>query len=776
MTNSIKFIAHTPSKNGRTDTVRDHLQSVAKRASEYAKAFSAADEARLAGLLHDLGKYGSLFQKRLEGKERGIDHWSVGAWQALMKYKEKGIAVALAIEGHHIGLQQASKDSLSNLDLKVLNNKHPLNLRLSEPNHEILIDRMNGDGLIFPPPTDIPTSLFEWDCGLYTSAMLDVRMLFSTLVDADFIETEAHFNAIDDRNKAYRPEGPPLEPDRALKVFISHIETLANKNKSNASEDVNSLRNDLLKACLKVGTLPQGLFTLTAPTGSGKTLSMLAFALKHAVEHGLRRIVFVIPYLSIIEQTVKVYRGVFSEKDFGKDYVLEDHSLAGTRKEEKKDKDAKSKDYDADSQRLLAQNWDAPIVVTTSVQFFESLFANRSSACRKLHRLAKSVILFDEAQTFPVPLAVPTLAALSRLTERYGSTVVFSTATQPAFTHLDDSVKKFCACGWEPKEIVPSNLNLFEKAKRTKVQWPDLDQRTSWEELAENLKTHEQVLCVVNLKRHALDLFDKLKGQGCNEDELFHLSTNMCPEHRKDVLGEVRNRLEKSKACRLISTQCIEAGVDVDFPVVYRAWGPLDSIAQAAGRCNRNGNIKIGNVHLFIPPNEEGRIYPDGGYEQAASVARMLLRKLGNDKIDIHDPELFLEYYRELYDLAQPQNQKQELIDAIKRQDFVETARLYRIIAKDAINVLVPYSLKVFQELEKQVKREGLTRRWIKRARPYTIGLFRPKRGDPVFDWLEPISVGENKEQEEWFIYLNDKHYNPKTGLVPPESMECLIG
>lgn len=773
MTNSIKFIAHTHSKNGRTDTVRDHLQSVAKRASEYAKAFSAADEARLAGLLHDLGKYGSLFQKRLEGKERGIDHWSVGAWQALMKYKEKGIAVALAIEGHHIGLQQASKDSLSNLDLKVLNNKHPLNLRLSEPNHENLIDRMNRDGLILPPPTDIPTSLFEWDSGLYTSAMLDVRMLFSTLVDADFIETEAHFNSVDDKNKGYRKPGPPLEADRALEILLNHLDELSSNSK--ASPNVNQLRKDLLEACLDSALHPQGLFTLTSPTGSGKTLSMLAFALKHAVEHGLRRIVFVIPYLSIIEQTVKVYRGVFSEKDFGKDYVLEDHSLAGTRKEEKKDKDAKSKDYDADSQRLLAQNWDAPIVVTTSVQFFESLFANRSSACRKLHRLAKSVILFDEAQTFPVPLAVPTLAALSRLTERYGSTVVFSTATQPAFTHLDDSVKKFCACGWEPKEIAPADKNLFARARRTKVQWPDLDQRTSWEELAENLKTHERVLCVVNLKRHALDLFDKLKGQGCNEDDLFHLSTNMCPEHRKDVLGEVRNRLEKSKACRLISTQCIEAGVDVDFPTVFRAWGPLDSIAQAAGRCNRNGNMEAGNVHLFIPPSEEGRIYPDGGYEQAASVARMLLRKLGNDKIDIHDPELFLEYYRELYDLTQPQNQKQELIDAIKRQDFVETAKLYRVIAKDAINVLVPYSLKIFQELKEQVRQEGLTRRWIKRARPYTIGLFRPKRDDPVFDWLEPIKVN-NQPSEDWFIYLNKKHYNPKTGLVPPESMECLIG
>jgi len=766
------FIAHHRSFRGRVDSVKSHLLGVAALARKYATAFNAPEEAHLAGLLHDLGKYGNLFQERLRNPEliHGIDHWSAGAWHALTEYKEKGIAIALAVQGHHVGLQLASKDFLSNLNPTMLERQHPLNLRLSEPDLKTLLGRMQEDGLQPPLANDLPPSLLEWNSEFHASAMLDIRMLFSTLVDADFIETEAHFNAIDKQRKTYRPEGPPLEPSKALKVLLAHLKTLAYENKSRSSEDVSRLRNNLLKACLEAGRLPQGLFTLTAPTGSGKTLSMLAFALKHAEQHDLRRVVVVIPYLSIIEQTVNVYRGVFSEKDFGKDYILEHHSLAGTHEDQKR-----GADYDDNIQKLLAQNWDAPIVVTTSVQFFESLFANRSSACRKLHRLSKSVILFDEAQTFPVPLAVPTLAALSRLTERYGSTVVFSTATQPAFTHLHDSVKKFCACGWNPKEIVPPSLNLFRLAKRTRINWPDLEYRTSWEELAESLTTHKQVLCVVNLKRHALSLFSKLKEHGCNENELFHLSTNMCPEHRKNILREVRNRLNDKKPCRLISTQCIEAGVDVDFPVVYRAWGPLDSIAQAAGRCNRNGNMKTGTVYLFVPPKTEGQIYPDGGYEQAASVARILLKKLGRDGIDIHNPQLFLEYYRELYDLTRPQNQKQELIEAIRRRDFVETAELYRIIAKDAINVLVPYNIGIFQELGEQAREEGLSRQWIKKARPHTIGLFRPKRNDPVFDWLEPIKTN-NQTSEEWFIYLNKEHYNLKTGLVPPESVECLIG
>lgn len=752
------YLAHTPSKTGRTDTVKDHLEAVSNRAAEYAESFGASEEAKLAGLLHDLGKYGSLFQRRLEGKESGIDHWSAGAWQAIMEYKEKGVAMALAIQGHHVGLQQASKDSFLKLDSKVLSNQHPLNLRLSEPDYAALISHMSNDGVKLPPLTDILTSLYEWNSRFYGSNMLDVRMLFSTLVDADFIETEAHFNALDDKNKGYRKNGPALEPGKALDILTRDIQELSANSK--ASPKVIQLRDDLLKTCLDAASLSQGLFTLTAPTGGGKTLSMLAFALKHAKEHGLRRIVVVIPYLSIIEQTVSIYRKLF-ENNFDMEYVLEHHSLAGTHGKDD------TEDYYEGHQRLLSENWDAPIIVTTSVQFLESLFANRPSACRKLHRLAKSVILFDEVQTLPTGLAVPTLAALSRLAERYKASIVFSTATQPAFKHLDSYVRQYCARGWEPKEIVPDKLNLFGRARRTKVKWPDLEQRTSWDELAEKLIAHDRVLCVLNLKKHALLLFKKLMELNCKEDELFHLSTNMCPAHRKVVLDEVRKRLDQNKSCHLISTQCVEAGVDVDFPVVFRAWGPLDSIAQAAGRCNRNGKTDFGTVHVFLPEQDD---YPDGSYRQAAGIARILKAQ---GRMDIHDPKLFHRYYRELYDFVKPENKKEDLIGAIKRQDFADTAKFFRVIDKNAINVLVPYVLDIFEQLEEEVKSKGLTRSWISRARPYTIGLYKPNQNDPVREWLVPIKVND-KTSDDWFIYLNKEHYNSKTGLVPT-SLDCLI-
>ena len=772
--NDDSYFAHSANQNGHKEPLVDHLTGVASQAARNASFFDAAEEARMIGKLHDLGKYGVLFQKRLAKEESGIDHWSAGAWAALTTFKQAGIAAALTIQGHHIGLQMASADAMKSLNPAKLQEQHPLNLKLSEPDVDELLRRIRKDGLDLPEASLI-TSLYEGLQAPPASAMLDIRMLYSALVDADFIATEAHFQSSADEQKAYREAGLNLDAGRLLSILLSHIETLSSK--STAATLVNTIRADLFQSCLEAADNKQGVFTLTAPTGAGKTLGMLAFALKHALKHNLRRIIMVIPYLSIIEQTAQVYKNLFgialSPINIDQ-FILEHHSLAGLHSsatvEDKCNKDMENEDYRA--VRLLSENWDAPLVITTSIQFFESLFSNRPFACRKLHNLAKSVILFDEVQTISTSLIVPTLATLSYLAERYGASVVFSTATQPAFTELNEPVKKFCTAGWKPQELIPPQKRLFQQMKRTRLEWPqDIDQPIAWPELAERLARHDQVLCIVNVKRHAHSLLDELERMGVGED-LFHLSTNMCPAHRRCILQEVRKRLRDGLPCQLISTQCIEAGVDVDFPTVYRALGPLEAIAQAAGRCNRNGLLESGNMVIFIP--EEA--YPDPAYRQATSITKLLYLNLGSKGMDIDDPALFTRYYGEVYDVAKPENQSEALQEAIMRQDFVETAKNYYLIPKATVNILVPHDHEIYENLASDVRLHRLTKRWMIKAAAHTIGIYRPKKEDPVSRWLEPAPVGRKDASDDWYIYLNKDHYDHRRGLMPPESLECIIG
>lgn len=764
MNQKSKWLAHSANRHGKPELLCCHLRDVAKTAAGYAEHFGGTSEAYLAGLLHDLGKYSRLFQRRLEGLESGIDHWSAGAWVAHEKYKQNGIAAALSIQGHHLGLQRATRGDLRAMDAKKLSENHPDGLRIFDTGEDLdtLLARLSEDGLTSPPSESVTSILNFGEAGKHpVAAMLDVRMVYAALVDADFVETEAHVQANAGGSKEYRELGPPLEPEKAFNILEKHLEKLAAESK--AASHVNEVRQELLDSCVKAAGSEPGLFTLTAPTGAGKTLSMLAFALRHAHKHGLRRVVMVIPYLSIIEQTVQEYRKIL-DPHFGTDYILEDHSLAGAHSDDK----VKNIELQEDVERqtgMLAQNWDAPIVITTSVQILESLFSNRSSACRKLHRLAKSVILFDEVQTLPTSIIVPTLAAISHLSERYGSSIVFATATQPAFTHLDKAVRDYCAAGWNPTEIVPPDLDLFTRSRRTKIEFPDHNQKLSWSNLADEIGNQSQSLCIVNLKRHAETLFDELDKR--DPEGLFHLSTNMCPAHRKCVLDEVRQRLNDNQTCRLVSTQCVEAGVDVDFPAVFRALGPLDSIAQAAGRCNRNGRNSLGKVIVFQPDDEDGRGFPSASYAQAADVTRIVAKRRGFENLDINHPDLFEEYYRELYDLSTPEEQRKELIEAIKRLDFVETAKHYRVIDKNTVNVLVCYDRSKFAQLKSEAEERGLNRDWIKRARAHTIGMFKFRQDDEIQSFLLPVPLFREKDKAtDWFIYLKEDHYHEKKGLV----------
>lgn len=769
----MEYFAHSQNSVGTMHTTRDHLAAVSKLAGEFAGDSFWKIEAVLAGMLHDLGKYADLFQARLRGEASGLDHWSPGAWVALKDFK--AIATALAVQGHHVGLQQGNRDALRAMNPMTLAQHHPFNLKLSDPDLEVLRARAGSDGIIFPKPDGF---IIDHEKGFQNpvAAMLDVRMLFSCLTDADFMDTESHFKG-DTQGKRFRELGPQLDLSLALAALDTYMSDKV-RGVSKADRAVLDARNSLWERATDAAGRKPELFTLTAPTGSGKTLAMLKFALEHAAKNGLKRVILAVPFLSIIEQTANIFRTVFQE--FPNNFVLEDHSLAGLGSEESKD------DVEVErARRLLAENWEAPIIITTNVQLLESLFSNRPAACRKLHNLMNSVVMFDEAQTLPQSLAVPTLAALSHLSHRYGTTVLFATATQPAFDALDNAVTKLINDGWRPIEVVPEHTRIYDALRRYDVRWPRQGETKEWAMLAEEIRNNEQVLCVVNLKNHASKLLDDLK----NDTAVFHLSTNLCALHRRAVLTEVRARLETGKPCRLISTQCVEAGVDVDFPVVCRALAPLDAIAQAAGRCNREGRLTnadgkkiMGDVHVFEPAVEGDyhKRYPNRAYFQATEVTRSMLIAAGTKGLDLNDPTTFRDYYHRLYDLNKPETQNHEIIEAVKAVDFVRVAKEYRLIEQSAIRVLVSYGkhIDLFKELRNQQDEEGISVQWIRRAQGLSVSIFRPRPDHPSWDVLLPAKLRYGKgTSDEWFILEDprNEYYDKTLGLRLPQSQQIFI-
>lgn len=793
------FIAHSENDNGAglVETLKDHLQFVANRAAIYSQEFDADQQAYAAGLLHDLGKYSEQFLRRLKSPatEHGRDHWSMGALLAASAYQRKkfGAAMATAIAGHHVGLTEL----LIEEDFICTHWKR-FNLEASkftETNTKLVKERFQADGFSLPPVANGFTPSHEF----HAADMLNVRMLFSALVDADFIETEAHFDGDCTTPRRYRTEGPTLDIENALKAFNRQIDLI----QSDATPSpLDNMRQQLLDECIQAGSSSStGAFTLAAPTGAGKTLAMLAFALHHAQKHNLRRIVLVMPFLNIIEQTARVYRRIFSaEAGFADNTVLEHHSLADERRRRPDASETKIVDDGVeDRRRMLAENWDAPIVLTTSVQCLESLMANRPGACRKLHRLARSVILFDEVQTLPPSLALSTLATLSRLADPAGpfhSSVVFATATQPAFDVLHARVRQFASSGWQPREIVANSGPMYDTAaKRVRVTWRH-ESPIDLESLAQELRAKKNVLCIVNLKRHAETLAKLLEGYDAKG--VSHLSTNMCPAHRLAVLDDVRGRLksEKSRSVRLIATQCIEAGVDVDFPMVYRALAPLEAIAQAAGRCNRHGLRGTENVIVFKPIDDK-RLYPPG-YDEAVGATETFLAgiRLANGNLDdveiLNSPERLRTYFRQFYgltgrdQLARGQDLPDEAIlhDAIRRYDFEDVAANYQLIKTDTINVLVPYEQLTFDGLVAEItnagsRKLGFVRDWLRRAAHHAVGLFRPKDDNPIWTHLEPVPLSRKPTmsfaETNWFIARDSLTYDTLTGLVSPETAACWI-
>jgi len=694
-----------------------HLQSVACIAASFSEAFEPAAVtqrwAYLAGLWHDLGKYRPGFQRYLrqsdnpdahiEGKVGGREktHSAAGALWAMRKLGEAhgpngalaARVLAYLIASHHAGLYDWDGGLKERLDESDCQTELAEALAAHPP--ESILD--HGDFL---------PSLDQIPCGA-AGFSLWVRMLFSCLVDADFLDTEAHFDA----GKPARRKGFSAL-DTMLVAFDEHMVT---KTASASASPVNTLRTKILLQCREKAALPPGFFSLTVPTGGGKTLSSLAFALKHAEAHGKRRVIYAIPYTSIIEQTADVFHEVF--KALGDEVLIEHHSQA----------DAAEKDETARS-RLACENWDAPLVVTTNVQLFESLFAAKTSRCRKLHNILNSIIVLDEAQQLPPEFLQPILDVLNLLVKHYGVTVVLCTATQPALNSTDYFDKSNNLRGLDNvREIIDKPDELFDALKRVTVELPpDWNISTPWAEMAEKIAAEDCVLSIVSTRKAARELH-RLLPPGT-----LHLSALMCGAHRKAIIDQIKARLKAKREgfdlqpLRVVSTQLVEAGVDIDFPVVYRALAGLDSIAQAAGRCNREGRLEEpGRVVVFVPPEPP----PVGHLRKAAQAC---IRTLHGQQADPLARSLFATYFRDFYSTLDLDGKK--IVPMLKVEpktlgvQFRSAADAFRLIDdKDSATVVVRYA-EHSDEIEKllgMLAAAGPARWLMRKLQRYTVSIHK---------------------------------------------------
>lgn len=666
-------LAHS-ADDGRVHLLSDHLRATADLAAGFAAAFGAAPWGRLIGTWHDLGKYQAAFQARIRGERVDVEHSTVGALLAAEKGLKAALPIALAVAGHHGGLPNLEADQ---------HNGTPLQHRLRTRR-----DLLGSAKASLPPellalklPDLPPAFVTEGPSGCRRIEFF-TRMLFSCLVDADFLDTEEFFHP------GARAAARGFDTIGALRIRLdAAIATLVAKAHESA---VNEARREVLAACRAAATKPQGFFGLTVPTGGGKTLSAMAFSLSHAEQHDLSRVISVIPYTSIIEQNATVYR-----EALGPDNVIEHHSNLDPNTESSRN-------------RLASENWDAPVVVTTTVQFFQSLLAARTSACRKLHNIARSVIVLDEVQSLPAGFLAPILDVLQELVARYGCSVVLATATPPALLRRDA-----LPIGIETlTHIIEKPSSLAQSLRRVRIAWPSLDEPpVEWPDLAERLVRHQQALAVLHRRDDARELASLLPDKGT-----YHLSARMCPRHRMEVVARVRDALRTGQTCRLVSTQLIEAGVDLDFPVVYRALAGMDSVVQAAGRCNREGRgPQPGVAHVFLAPTAP----PPGTLRIAMETTKAMLVDHGDD-LDPLNPAVMEEFFRRLYFKLEPdakgiQGQRSQL-------NFANTAQRFQMIEDGyATPVVVPYG-----EGAERVAAARLapSRQTLRALQPYTVSMY----------------------------------------------------
>jgi CRISPR-associated endonuclease/helicase Cas3 len=700
--------------------LEEHLKNVAELSRRFADSFGAGDWGYLAGLWHDLGKFSQEFQNRLmamndpethiEAKPGRPDHSTAGAQHASFTFKEMGKLIAYTIAGHHAGLPDGKTNDSSCLHDR---------LQKKIPDYSgAPISLLQKELPLKLPFILLGQNRFSFQLSFFT------RMIYSCLVDADFLDTEQF---LEPEKSKWREGYPSLEVlDKNLQAYMRDLAQRASPTK------VNLERKRIFDNCLNASECKPGLFSLTVPTGGGKTLASMAFGLKHALKYNLKRIIYVIPYTSIIEQNADVFRKALGEKA-----VIEHHSNFEPPEEDR-------------WSRLAAENWDAPIIVTTNVQFFESLFSGRSSRCRKLHNIAESVVILDEAQMLPVPLLKPCLEAIKELSNNYRTTIVLCTATQPALSKSAEFKDGLAGI----REITSDPVSLYFSFKKVKINYlPTL----SNQDLGNMLLEHRQVLNICNTRRQARETFE-LIGL---EAGVFHLSALMCPAHRTSVFGKIRQMLQTGESCRVVSTQLIEAGVDIDFPVVFRSIAGIDSIAQAAGRCNREGLLPgKGQTYIYSP--ESG--LPPGYFRLTAQTAQEVMRHY-QDPLSL---KAVKEYFQTLYwlkgDYLDESQILKIILDGNRTGDypFRTIDQKFKIIQDYMEPIIVPWNAEA-DSLIRELRYTEYPGAAARKAQRFTIQI-------PPQTFFKLLSEGAvERIQERYNVLTNKDIYREDLGLCPED-------
>ena len=698
-------------------TLQSHSVNVGEMAAEFARVFGAQEIACQTGKLHDLGKYSEAFNHRLHGGP-SVDHATAGAKIAVERWGGViGKLMAFCVAGHHAGLANGNGEGDNRRTLK---QRLALQFGADIP----ALDNLWQQEIKLPKNLSAPPLKADAHHPFFSYAFF-TRMLYSCLVDADYLDTEAFYSNLE--NKAVERGGyPDLNAlqhnfNQFINDFrrrIAQAPEQTEAEKRNAA--LNRLRSEILDHAVEQAAQPQGLFTLTVPTGGSKTFTSMAFALEHAKRHDMRRVIYVIPFTSIIEQNAAEFRKAFGE--LGEQAVLEHHSTFDDGKLQN--------EATKDKLRLASENWDAPIVVTTAVQFFESLFADRSSRCRKLHNIAGSVIILDEAQMLPLNLLLPIMQAIKELAQNYRCSVVMCTATQPAVQAENGFYRGF----ENVREIAPKPTALFDKLRRTTVQ--HIGTQTDADLLAK-LAEHPQMLVIVNNRRHARSLYDQAK----HLDGTFHLTTLMCAKHRSQKLDEIRGRLKKGEACRVIATSLIEAGVDVDFPLVMRAEAGLDSVAQAAGRCNREGKRPSENSFVWIfAPEEQWKAPPELATQ--AAVMRLTADSFSDDLLST---QAVAAYFAELYQLKGKELDHKQILQMHRNAGqsldfpFQTIADKFRMIESHMQPLIIPFDVEA-KNLISSLRHADRIGGLLRKLQPYIVqipekalaALYKAGRIEPI--------------------------------------------